>query len=126
MENEENRGLIHKKDYEDQLVTFCQFSVGTLSLSYSWILRDLLEHSWRVWHTWIVGARRKTKSKNAHEGININNYIRFSCGYQVACMIYSLVLACLAHACGLFVVVYHWHGGFPGPTVDFLALPFPG
>jgi len=52
MENEEYRGLIHKKDSEDQLVTFCQFSVGalfySLSLSYSWRLRVSLEHFWRV------------------------------------------------------------------------------
>ena len=32
MENEESRGLIHKKASEDQLVTFCQFSFGALSL----------------------------------------------------------------------------------------------
>ena len=32
MEIEENRGLIDKKAYEDQFVTFCQFSFGTLSL----------------------------------------------------------------------------------------------
>ena len=41
MENEENRGLIHKKDSEDQLVTFCQFSFAALSLlSLSLILLD--------------------------------------------------------------------------------------
>lgn len=43
MENEENRGFIHKKAFEDPLVTFCQFSVGTLSLfslSLSLILLD--------------------------------------------------------------------------------------
>jgi len=40
-ENEENRGLIHKKAYEDQLVTFCQFNFGSLSLlSLSLILLD--------------------------------------------------------------------------------------
>ena len=47
MENEENRGHIHKKACEDQLVTFCQFSFGTLpllSLSYSWTLRVFLDH----------------------------------------------------------------------------------
>ena len=49
MENEENRGLIHKKASEGQLVTFCQFNLVTLShysvsLSYSWILRVFLEH----------------------------------------------------------------------------------
>ena len=32
MENEENKSLIHKKAYEDQLVTFCQFNFGTISL----------------------------------------------------------------------------------------------
>ena len=31
-ENEENRGLIHKKAYEDQLVTFCQLIFEALSL----------------------------------------------------------------------------------------------
>ena len=48
MENEENRGLINKKPYEDQLVPFCQFSFGALclfSLSHSWTLREFLEHS---------------------------------------------------------------------------------
>ena len=42
MENEENRGLIHKKAYEDKLVTFCYFSFGALSLfSLSLTLRRL-------------------------------------------------------------------------------------
>ena len=47
MENEENIGLIHKNAYEDQLVTFCQFSFGALSLfslSYSWTLRVFLDN----------------------------------------------------------------------------------
>ena len=34
MENEENKGLIHKKAYEDQLI-FCQFNVGALPFSLS-------------------------------------------------------------------------------------------
>ena len=97
MENEENRGLIHKKAFEDQLVTFCQFSVGTLShyslsLSYCWRLRIFLQYSWRVWHTWIIGPRMQRKSRKAQEGIGINNYIRFSWMYRVSCMISSLVL----------------------------------
>ena len=46
MENEENRGLINKKASEDQLVTFCQFSFGALSLfSLSHTLGHL-EFSW--------------------------------------------------------------------------------
>lgn len=32
MEIEETRGLINKKAFEDQLVTFCQFSFGALPL----------------------------------------------------------------------------------------------
>ena len=69
MENEENRGLINKKAYEDQWARLGQFSFGalslfSLSLSYSWLLRILLDHSWRVWHTWILGARRQRKSSN--------------------------------------------------------------
>jgi len=84
MENEENRGLIHKKASKDQLVTFCQFSFGALSLfslSLSHTLGDrvFLEHSWWVWHTWILGERRKRKSKKVQEGIKINNYIIFAC-----------------------------------------------
>jgi len=46
MENEENRGLIHKKASEDQLVTFCQFIFRALSLfSLSHTLGDL-DFSW--------------------------------------------------------------------------------
>jgi len=132
MENEENRGLIHKKAYEDQLVTFSQFYVGalpfslSLSFSYSWILRVFLEHSWRVWHTWILGERRQRKSRKVKEGININNYIKFACRYRVACMISSLVWTCMAYACGFLVIICQWHRGLLGLTVDYLAFPFPG
>jgi len=46
MENEENRGLIHKNAFEDQLVTFYQFNFGALSLFYlSHTLGDL-DFSW--------------------------------------------------------------------------------
>jgi len=46
MENEENRGIIHKKPFEDHLVTFCQFIFRDLSLfSLSRTLGDL-EFSW--------------------------------------------------------------------------------
>ena len=43
MENEETRGLVNKKAYDDQLVTFCQLNFGALSLfslSLSLILLD--------------------------------------------------------------------------------------
>ena len=47
-ENKENKGLIHKKDSEDQLVAFCQFGVGTLSLFSLSLSHTLggLEFSW--------------------------------------------------------------------------------
>lgn len=32
MEAKENRGLLNKKDYEDQLIDFCLFNFGALSL----------------------------------------------------------------------------------------------
>ena len=59
MENEENRGLINKKSFEDQFVPFCLFSFGTLSLfslSHSWTHRFFLEHS-------SFGARKEKKAK---------------------------------------------------------------
>ena len=33
-----------------------------------------------------------------------------------------LVLACMAYACGFLVMICHWHGGFPGLTVDLPSL----
>jgi len=42
------RKIIEIEDYEDKLVTFCQFNFGALSLfslSDSWSLRVFLEHS---------------------------------------------------------------------------------
>jgi len=46
MENEGNRGLIHKKNSEDQLVTFCQFNFGALSLFSLSHTLGYLEFSW--------------------------------------------------------------------------------
>jgi len=43
----------------------------------------------------------------------------FACKYWVACMFSSLVLACMAYACGLLVMIYHWHGCLPILTVEF-------
>ena len=69
MENEENRGLIVKKDYEDQwesfwLKTFFQFSFGALSLfslSHSWTLIVFLEH-------FSIGSRKaKRKQRSSKE-----------------------------------------------------------
>jgi len=48
MENEENRGLINKKAFEDQWARLGQFSLGALSLLFlSLILLDT-EFSWSI------------------------------------------------------------------------------
>ena len=31
-------------------------------------------------------------------------------------------LTCMVYACGLLVMICHWHGGFPRLTVDFPSL----
>lgn len=64
MENEENRGIINKKVSEVQWARLGQFNFGalslfSLSLSYSWRFIIFLEHSWRVWHTWILEKEEK-------------------------------------------------------------------
>jgi len=46
MENEENRGLIHQKDSEDQYTEFCQFNFGALSLFSLSHTLGYLEFSW--------------------------------------------------------------------------------
>jgi len=62
MENEENRGLINKNSFEDQWEKLTS-SVLELSLSYSSIFNVLLEHSWRVWHTWFFLRTSQRKSR---------------------------------------------------------------
>ena len=58
------------------------------------------------------------------EGFEIKSNIKFTCRYQVACMISSLVLACMAYACGFLVVICHYHGEWLGLIVNFLDFPF--
>ena len=63
MENEENRGLIHKMAFEDQLVTFCQMSFGAFSLfslSYFWTLRV-------SWRNFGIGARKAKKARGSKD-----------------------------------------------------------
>jgi len=77
MGNEEIRGLIGKKAFEDQLesfcsglvcVTFCKFSFGALtlfplSLTHSWKLRVFLEH-------FGIGSRKGKKKRGRNEEEN--------------------------------------------------------
>ena len=46
----------------------------------------------------------------------------FACRYRVSCMVSSLVLACMEYACGLLVMICHWHGGWLGLIVDLFSL----
>jgi len=74
----------------------------------------------------VLGKERKgrgIKCKRTSKSIATKG---FACKYQVACMSSLLVLACSAYACGFLVMIFHWHGGMPGLTVDFLALSFLG
>ena len=66
-ENEENRSLIDKKAYEDQFVTFCQFSFVALSLFSLSLYLSLLDTKFlqELWH-WI----KKGKEGKRKEGTN--------------------------------------------------------
>ena len=129
MENEENRGLINKKAFEDQLERFFTkllinaiLELSLFSLSYSWILRVFLEHSWAVWNTWIFGEKGKLRVGKHKRTSRSKTTMSFSCKYQVACMISLLVLACMTYTCDFLVMTSHWHGGFPGLIVVFHSL----
>ena len=60
MEHEENRGLIDKKAFEDQLVPFfssvLELPHYSLSLSHPWTLRVFLEH-------FGIGSRKAKKER---------------------------------------------------------------
>jgi len=111
MENEENRGLIHKKLSEDKLISFCWFSFGALSLFFFslilLVLRVFLENSWRVWHTWILEQEGKGREGKYKRTWGSTTTTRFSCRYLVACMFTHLVFPCMEYACGLLVMICH-------------------
>lgn len=76
MENEENRGLIHKKAFEDQLARFDQFNVGDfplLSLSLSLTPRHL-EFSWITLALAKERKRRKEEEKIKQGNIGSSKY----------------------------------------------------
>ena len=62
MENEEIRGLMHKKASEDQFMAFGQFSFGALSLFHSWTLRVSLDH-------FGIGARKSKKERGSKDQV---------------------------------------------------------
>ena len=61
MENEENRGLIHKTASENQSVTFFQLSFGALSL-FSLSLSLTLGHLDISWRNFGIGSRKENKA----------------------------------------------------------------
>ena len=76
MENEENRGLIDKKAYEDQFVVFCQFIFGALSLS----LLDT-KFSWSTLALEQERRRRQEEVKIKWGKAGSSNYNRLHCKY---------------------------------------------
>jgi len=64
MENEENRGLINKKDYEDQLTIFL-IVFGWSYLSHT--LRVFLEHAWSTLEFTWIGQESKRKQRSRKE-----------------------------------------------------------
>ena len=112
MENEENRGLIHKKAFEDQLLTYFQFSFRSLSL---FSLSLSLSQSWThqvYWSTLALEQERKKRQEEAKikQGkARSSNYNRLHCRVRLAC-----VFSLLDSACMVLHVVLFYHGmGFP-------------
>ena len=109
MENEENRGIIHKKDSEDQLVTFCQFRFGSLSL---FSLSHTLRHLEFYWGTFALEKERKRRQEEAmiKQGkAGSSNYNRLHCRYQLACVFSLIDFGIHGIACVSFLP---WHGFF--------------
>jgi len=108
MENEENRGLIHKKAFEDQLVTFCQFSFGalslfSLSLTFSWTHRVFLEH-------FGIGARKAKKARESEDQAGKGRIKQLQQeSLQVSTCMCSVLARFGMHGitCGFFL---SWHG----------------
>lgn len=82
----------------------------------------LLEKSWRSVAYLGFRERRKRKVGNFKRTVGSIATSVFACTYQVSRMILLLVLASLAHTSGFFVMIYSWHGGFPGLTMVFPSL----
>ena len=122
MENEENKGLIHKKASEDQFVTFCQFSFGALSLfSLSFSLLET-DFSWSTLALEQERKRRQEEAKIKQGKAGSSSYNRLHCRYQLACVFSLLDLACM----GLHELHFIPGMGFSRcDSIFSLALPFP-
>jgi len=110
MENEENRGIIHKKAFEDQLATFCQFSFGALSLFFL-----SLTHSWKGKE----GKRKQISSKERQDQAHTTGFLAgINLHVHFPCYIWN------EWHCMWFFFITAWV--FPSVTMFFsLALSFP-
>ena len=82
-ENEEKRGLIDKKAFEDQFATFCQFSFGALSL-FSLSLSLTVGHLEFSWSTLTLDQerqRRQEEVKVKQGKAGSNSYNRILCRF---------------------------------------------
>lgn len=83
MENEENIGFINKKAYEDQLVTFCQFTFWSslVILSLSLLVTQSFLGALQLWikekqgkgNEGKQGSRKEDQDHEASAGILVGN-----------------------------------------------------
>lgn len=118
MENKENRGLIDKNYYENQLVPFFS-SVLELSLPLS--LLDI-ELSWSTLVLDQERQRRKEEGRSKQGRAGSSKYNKILCRYRFASVFSLLDLACMV----LHVVLCYYGMGFARhDNVLSLVLPFP-
>ena len=129
MENEENIGLINKKDSRDQWARLGHFSFGAFSLfSLSLILLDTQSFLGALWH-WVKkykeGKRKKRSSRERKDqaatigfivGINLHVYFPFQIWHAWDCMcffstmawVFRVVTIFLAQPCHFLISLMRW------------------
>jgi len=80
MENEENRGLINKKAYEDQLVPFVN-SILELSHYYLSLTLEHLDFSWIILALDQERQRRQEEGRSKQGRVGSSNYNGILCSY---------------------------------------------
>ena len=119
MENEENRGLINKKAFEDQLESFLLVQVfantyGSYSILSLSLILGHLDFSWSTLALEQERKESKKKEESSKEEKESSNYNRIICKYWFTCMISLLDLACMV----LHVVIFYLGiNFFPGVIV---------
>ena len=121
MENEENRGLINKKAYEDQWVGWSVQDLANLALELSHTLGHF-KISWSTLELEQERQRRQEEAKIKQGNAGSSNYNNILYRYRFACVFSLLDLTWMV----LHVVVFY-HGMVSSrcDSVLSLALPFP-